>query len=235
MAVLEVMLQQTYQGQICINRWNYISNGTPAAATLSFLLIRALGAIYDEAAVPPAYPPTKMMRKIAILQNAGVAFDIISARDVYSVTDFYETPFVQPLVGTQAGEGMSPVMAAGFRTTRVRTDVRRATKRFVGVPETLVGIGGIWIASAQTGGLKDVADAMTAVLSEDDEGNTVTFTPAVCGKEKYWPSGTPDVGNPAYRYWPTESAQMLHTAAGIKWDFYTQVRSQVSRQYGRGR
>lgn len=235
MAVMEVMLQQTYLGQVCINRWNYISSGTPAGSTLSLLLAGAIGAIYDNSAVPPAYPASGLMKAIAAIQSTSCQFDLVSVRDVYSVTDFYETPFVQPLAGTSAGETMSPAIAIGFRTTRVRTDVRRATKRFTGVTESLTQAGGEITAALKTGAALTVATKMTDVLTVNDDGNTVTFAPAVCGKEGYWPSGTEGVGKKAYKYYETEAEQMLHTAQGIAWDFYNFVRTQTSRQYGRGR
>ena len=67
----------------------------------------------------------------------------------------------------------------------------------------------------------------------DDEGNTLTFTPIVCKKQKY---AVPD-SDPvryAYRYFPTEAEQMDEIAEGVTWQAYTQTRSQTSRQYGRG-
>ena len=235
MAIYEVVLQQNYASQQIINRWNYVSSGTPASVTGSFALTSALGAVYDAGAVPPAYPPTKLMRLLAAMQSTGVTFDLLSVKNLYSVTDFYEAPFVQALAGTQTGgEAMAPFIAIGFRTNRVRTDVRRATKRFVGLIETNVGVNGSLVAGFLTGPMAAVATAMAAVLTYDDEGNTITFNPAVCGKEKY----TPDPDKPervAYRYYSTEATQLSHTATGILWDSYPQVRSQVSRQFGRGR
>jgi hypothetical protein len=75
---------------------------------------------------------------------------------------------------------------------------------------------------------------MGAIITYDDEGNTISFAPAIVGKEKY----TPDPLKPdryAYRYYPTLAEQMEHVAQGFNWDVYNQVRTQVSRQYGRGR
>lgn len=232
---MEVVLQQNYLSQQCINRWNYIASGTPASVTLSFALISAMGGIYDGAAVPPAYPPGKIIRLLSAVQNTSVAFDLLSARDVYSVTDFYESPFVQALNGVaNAGEVMSPFVAYGFRTNRIRTDVRRATKRFVGASEGNVGAGGTLFASFVSAAIQPLQVAMSQTLTYVDEGNTITFVPCVCGKQKY----VPDPDKPervAYRYWPTEAEQVQHTASGIVWDAYAQVRSQVSRQVGRGR
>lgn len=235
MAVYEVVLQQQYAGQQIVNRWNYTSSGTPASVTGSFGLVFALGAIYDGAAVPPAYPPTKFMRILANMQNTGVTFDLLSVKNLYSVTDFYESPFVQPLAGVvTGGENMSPFIAYGFRTNRVRTDVRRATKRFAGCNEVGVGPNGVITNTFLTTQMNAVRVAMGAVLTYDDEGNTITYNPCVCGKEKY----IPDPAKPervAYRYYPTEAEQLAKTAVGIVWDAYPNARSQTSRQVGRGR
>lgn len=234
MAVMEVVLQQTFANQEIINRWNYVSSGTPASVSLSFALVQALGGIFDAALVPPAYPPTKFMRHLAAAQSSGVTFDFLFARDVYSTTDFYESPFVQPLIGTATGEALSPANAFGFRTNRVRTDVRRGTKRFVGLTEGNCGSLGALLPAFLTGAMATVAADMSAVLTYDDEGNTLTFNPAICSKEKY----TPDPERPertAYRYYSTQTLQLQHTATGIQWDAYTTMRTQTSRQYGRGR
>lgn len=235
MAIMEVVLEQSYAGQQCINRWNYIASGSPASVTLSFALASALGAIYDALAVPPAYPPTGLMRIIAAIQNNGVLFENITVKNLYSVTDFYSTPFVNPLTGGNGGDGESPMVAFGYYTNRVRTDVRRATKRFVGVAKEDIADEGA-IAAPHAAAMTALANAMSANLTYIDEGNTLTFTPAVCGKEKYTvPDSPAEDPRYAYRYYATEAAQLQKTAQGIIWDWYQHVRSQTSRQYGRGR
>lgn len=235
MPIYEVVLQQNYAAQQCINRFNYVSTGTPASVTGSFALAFALGAIFDGAAVPPAYPATKLMRKIAGIQSTSVAFDLLSVKNLYSVTDFYESPFIQSLFGALSGtDNVTPALAYGFRTNRVRTDVRRATKRYVGVIEGNMQTGGNVVPAFLTGAMLTLQQEMSAVLSYDDEGNTISFNPAVCGKESY-ASNPAHPERVAYKYYETESEQLQHTATGIIWDAYTTIRTQVSRQYGRGR
>lgn len=234
MAVMEVVLQQTYAGQETVNRWNYVSSGTPASVSLSFALINAMGGIYDAAGTPVGYPATRIMKLLAACQSSGVTFDLLYARDVYSTTDFYESPFVQPLVGAKSGEAMPPFVAFGYRTNRVRTDVRRGTKRFVGLLESDNASLGTLLPAFVTGVGAALRTAMSAVLTYDDEGNTISFNPCVCGKEKY----VPDPAHPektAYKYYASQATQLSHTALGIQWDIYNTVRSQTSRQYGRGR
>lgn len=232
MAVMEVTLATTYQQQEFINRWNYVGSGVPASVSLSYALIYALGA------VPTAgvYPATGMMKRISEVVVTGTTFLDITVKDVYSNTDFYSTTFVTALNGARTGEGMPPFNALGFYTNRVRADIRRATKRFGGVSENDVASGGGLQAGMATP-MSVLATAMGAVLTYDDEGNTLTFAPCVVSKEEYDPN--PD--NPAaknhraYRYYPTVTEQMSHVAQGIAWDYYSTVRSQTSRQYGKGR
>lgn len=235
MALMEVVLEQTFAGQQCINRWNYVASGVPASVTYSFALTFALGAIFDEVAVPPGYPAAEMMRIIAAIQQNNVTFENITVKNLYSVTDFYSTPFVNALTGDQAGEANSPISAFGFYTNRVRTDIRRATKRFAGVAEAAAGSQGI-ITGGQLALMLTLANKMSANLTYDDAGNTLTFAPAVLGKQRYDPdSGNPSPTGRAYRYYPTEAEQLTKVAQGVIWNSYDTVRSQVSRQYGRGR
>lgn len=234
--LMELTLTQTYLGQVAINRWNYVASGTPAAVSLSFALVKAFGAIFDQTAVPPAYPPNTLLQAIRAVQSNAVNYQSIEARAIYSPTDFYTTGFAPALTGAATGEGMSPVLSFGFRSTRVRADIRRAQKRFVGVSENNAAGGGV-ITAATLALLDTIAQRMSQVLTYNDEGNTITFSPCVVGKFKYAIPGTSPVRY-AYRYATPaeggEAAQLQKTATGIGWERYLEVRSQVSRQYGRG-
>lgn len=235
MPLFEVTLAGTYKNQQTINRWNYVGSGTPAAVIMSFALASAFGAVYDEVAVPPGYPSDTVLYKISGFTSNEWTWQSLTVVNLYSDSDFYQTPFVNPYGGGNSGEAMSPVMAYGFRTNQVLRSVRRATKRFPGVMEDRVDDGGV-INNTQLATLNDAAAKMSEVLSYDDEGNTLSFTPAVCGKQRYNPTThLPDPAGTAYRYYPTEAEQLTHTAQGVLWQAYDTVRSQVSRQYGRGR
>jgi len=229
---MEATMLQLYGGQECVNRFYYQSTGTPAAASLSFLLTRAMGAI----AVAGVYPIGGLMKLIAAIQSTGVSFTTLTVKDMYSVTDFYSLPFIEPLTGAVGGDSESPISAVGFRTNRVRSDIRRGTKRFAGVPESNVVLAGALAPTLITGAGATLALKMGQVLTEVDEGNTITFTPVVLGKQRYDPdSGLPDPDGRAYRKYPTAAEQADHVAAGILWDIYPETRSQTSRQKGRGR
>lgn len=234
MAIMEVVLAGSYAGQQIINRWNYIAGGTPASVSLSFALTSAFGAIYDLIAVPPGYPSGTVLDTMMGNLSSAYTLTQITALDVYSVTDFYQTPFVQPYAGSQGGESLSPTQAYGFRTNVVRRDVARGTKRLVGVVEPASTGLGVLTSTYQTA-MNAIATKFSEVLEYDDEGNTLTFTPAVCGKELYDPNPTNPSGNHrAYRYFPDEAEQLDHTAVGVLWQAYTTIRTQVSRQYGKG-
>lgn len=233
MALLELTLVSSYFGQECVNRFNYLSGGTPASVSLSYALISAFGAIYEPLAIPPGYPPGTPMAAISEILSTSASFSNILAKDIYSVTDFYDTAFVPAYAGTRTGEGMSPAMATGFSTNRVRSDVRRGQKRFVGVSENVVDAGGEF-SGAILPTLNACAAALSDVLEYDDEGNTLTFTPVVCGKMEYVVPGS-SPARKAYKYWPDLTQQLDHTAAGVVWSVKPFVRTQTSRQYGRGR
>jgi hypothetical protein len=236
MPIYELTLTQTFENQVCINRWNYLMTGTPAAVSGSFALVSAAGAIYDEVHVPPQYPTGTLMDYIHAMQSTLVQYQEITCFNPYDPVDFYQTPFVPPYTGGFSGEANSPVLAIGFRSNVVRRDIRRATKRFVGVGEAFPGNGGSLDTSNSI--LVNLEHKMSDTLTYDDEGNTLNFIPCVVGKEKYQTNTghpTNEADRFAYKYYATEAEQLEHIAQGITWEVYDHVRTQVSRQYGRGR
>jgi len=227
MPLYEVVLEERYYNQSCINRWNYLGSGTPAAVTGSFALLTAMGLI----GLSTALPTDTVGRAIQNMQNTAVTFIQATARAIYVDTDFYANPFLVGTTGAQnaAGDTLSPTNAFGFRSSRVRQSIGRGYKRFVGMAEFDLNNGGIMSSGALTN-MEAVRAAMGETLTYDDEGNTLTFTPCIAQKEEY----TTPSGKKAYRYYPTEVAQSTHLAQGITWEIYTNQRTQNSRQYGRG-
>lgn len=226
MALLEMTLRAELNKQMHINRFTYVMSGTPAAVSASFALTHAMGFI----PTVDVYPAGSLFALVRAYTTASLVFLETEARDVFSETDFYVTPFAAGVAGTYAGDSGSPTVAFGWRTNRIRRDVRRGTRRIGGVSETLITTGGLYTAAASEA-LQDIADAFSAVLTYDDEGNTLTFTPAVFGRVSY---ETPS-GRTAYKLHPTEATQLEHTAVGVVWSPYSTTRTQTSRQYGRGR
>lgn len=228
MPLYEVVAQQVYFNQVIINVWNYVSEGTPAATSGSFLLLRGMGFIPDNA----VYPTGTVFDAVRALQPNTLAYSQVLSRDVYSTTDFWENPYVVRPAGLLSAEGLSPAIAYGLRTNRVRADIRRGQKRIAGVTESASGAGGVLTPGTQAA-VATIAARMSAPIVVDDSGNTVTFIPCVVKKEKYL---VPDSNPPrfAYRYYEDEEEQLDNVATGVIWQGYTQTRTQTSRQYGRG-
>lgn len=228
MGLYELVLQGEYQGQATVNRFTYLSSGTPAAVSGSFGLISSLGFIKDLA--NGLWPVNTLFEKIRACAVGQVRFVSVAARRLYSQTDFYETPFPNGTVGTLADTASPPTVALGFRTNRTRLDVARGTKRFVGMPTVWQGEGGHLTAQALIAA-QTLADYMTAVATYNDEGNTLTYSPVVLGREEYTVQAS---GKKAYRYYADEATQLQHTAESVIWEAYNTTRTQNSRQYGKG-
>jgi hypothetical protein len=225
--IYEVVLSQTYFDQEIINRFNYLSTGTPVGITGSAALISAMG-FKDTAGDLPA---GTLGDKLQFFQPTEVKFNSVLAKAIREApTDFYDYAYPTGMTGSAAGGvAASPILAFGFRTNRVRTDVARGTKRFAGVQEVNMDAGGAWVSDTVTW-LNQMATLLSSVLSYTDDGNSLTFAPIVCGKLLY----TAPSGKPAYKYYPTISEQLEHTAQGVVWSPYDRVRTQVSRQYSHG-
>lgn len=227
MPLYEVVLEQEFAGQQIINRFNYLGSGTPASVTGSFALVSAIGGLPAATSLGAG----TLMRAIQDLQVTNVRFVQITARAVYLDEDFYASPFLANTLGLGApgSSALSPIDSYGFKSNRVKQSIGRGYKRFVGVSEDYISAGGN-LYDAGVGKAEVVKDELGTNLLYDDEGNSLTFAPCVVQKEKY----TTPSGKTAYRYYPTEAEQAPHLAVGIVWEAYTQIRSQVSRQYGRG-
>lgn len=227
MALFEVVLKSVYYGQQCVNRWNYISSGTPAAVTLSFALASAGGFI--SGGDPLAYPDNTLFSGVRSIANADVEFNEVIVNNIYELTDFYTTPFLNNTMGLHSGGAASVFEAAGFRTNLVSRAVARGMKRFVGVPSDQINSGGT-LTTTYVAEMQVLADKMAETLEYDDEGNTISFTPAICHKEDY----TTPSGKTAYRYFPTLAEQITNSVSGFNWQPYDTIRSQTSRQIGHG-
>lgn len=224
----EVIARGSYFGNEIVNRWNYVRSGVPAAASGSFGLAYAMGFIPDGV----TWLSGTVFSYLRGMSDSNVHWDAIQVRAAadYDVEDFYEVPYPTPIEGLiSVGEASSPVLAFGFRTNLVRLDIGRGYKRFVGVAEGAVADGGV-IASDYVTPMANLAAAMSEVLTYDDEGNTLSYSPCVVSKLEY----TTPSGKKAYKYYSTLALQMEHVALGIQWVGYNTVRSQRSRQYGHG-
>jgi hypothetical protein len=226
--LMELTLNQTYFGQKCVNRWNYVASGTPAAVTLSFALTSIMGFLSTDVNLLS----TTVGGSLQAVQNVDAIFNSVIARAVYIDDDFYDSPFLSGTHGGASGGSgaLSPTSAYGFFSSRVKQSIARGYKRFVGISESSSENGGEIVSGALTA-LEAVAGYMSDTLVYDDEGESLTFIPCIVQKEKYT---VVDSGKDAYRYYADEAEQLVHTAQGILWTPYDQIRTQVSRQYGRG-
>ena len=227
MSLFEVVLQSQLAGQECINRWNYLGSGTPAAVSLSFGLAAAMGFIADP--TTHLFPSDSVFNAILNITSVNVTFLQVICMNVFDPTDFYTTALPSGTVGANAVEAAATFLAAGFRTNLVNRDIARGTKRFAGVPKTAVGFGN-QLATDYIALMDTLAARMSAPITYDDEGNTLTYVPAIVQKEQY----TTPRGKKAYKYYPSLTVQLSHIAQGFAWESYKTARSQTSRQLGKG-
>jgi len=228
MALYEITLEQVYAGQQCINRWNYQSTSIPSDISGAFKALVGMGFTPDTDI--PAFGAGSVAANLQAVQSVGVTFVQAIAKNLYSTTDFYTYAFPSGTTGAAAGDALSPTAAYGFDSNRSRSDIRRAQKRFVGVPESASGSLGV-LTDAVLALLEDLANSMDNINVVPAGGGSITYTPYVFGRLKYTPAGST---KPAYKYYPTEAQQLEHIALINKWNVKRQTRTQTSRQYGRG-
>jgi len=225
MALYEVTLRQSYYDQLCVNTFSYYVPPSIGVTPSALELLTLLGFIPSGS--PLAFPNDTLADAIWTFQSSAVLFLSAEARELYSLTDFYEAAYSPAIDGNlDTGDDMSPFVAYGFYSARVRTDIRRGFKRFVGVTEGVIDNGGV-IGSGLVANLTDCADKMSEVLG----GATATYEPCVISREKVV---DPDTGKVTYQLYADEAEQEEHVASPLEWTYYTTVRSQTSRQYGRG-
>lgn len=226
--IYELTLVGRYFDQQIINRFNYVSEGVGAGERGAFPLVSAFGCIPGQ--VSGQYPDTGIFFQMLSFVSTSMIWDEVVVKALYDVLDFYTLPFIPPATGTEGlTPGLSPAIAYGFRTSRVRQDVDRGTKRLAGVVEGAVEAGGV-INGTYLASMNELATRMGATLTYNDEGNTITFIPCILKKQKY----TTPSGRSAYRQYPTLAEQEQNLATGFLWQPYNTTRTQTSRQYGRG-
>lgn len=225
MALYEVTLRQRFAGQLILNVFSYVTVPGIGVTPSALELLTEMGFIPE--GDPLAFPADTIAGNLSLLQSSDVDFLSAEARELYSLTDFYEAVY-SPAIAAVGGSGssLSPFTAYGLRSARVRLDIRRSTKRFVGVSEGWVNNGGV-LETAAIDALDAVADSMSELLV----GLTAAYSPATISRNRVVDVET---GKVTYELYPTEAEQEEHTASGLTWAGYAEVRSQTSRQYGRG-
>lgn len=233
MAFYEVTLIGQRNGQMVLNRLNFSSSNPGAANSTAPNLLEALG---YQPGTPGTPKPSSFLSSLMDASTSGYQLDELSARNLFSVTDF----ITQPLSGAgwtgtivvAAGDATPTFVAAKLRTNRVRTDIRRGTLALTGGTEEQIEGLDNWNA-AYLALLQNVANWLNVPPSHTAGATTVNFYPSVFGKERY---AVPD-SNPvryAYRYWQDPVVFQDHVASPVTWSPVERVSSQVSRKIGRG-
>jgi len=223
--LFEVILRQSYQTRNVLNRWHYNGSGTPAAVQMSFALASAFGGIQD--GITGEFPEDSVMEFLRSMQAEPLLYLELQVAALYDVSDFYVIPYNSSAHGASGGTAMSPFAAYGFQSNRVRTDIRRGNKRICGVVEGAVKEFGE-IESTIMPSLVEIGDAFSATLEYDDEGNTLSFQPAVLSFQKHAPDADHDTD--WYSKYSTNTAQLEHTALGITWQPKPYITTQNSRK-----
>lgn len=222
MKFYSVTLRMDVLGQQCINRWDY-SVPSPGAGSSAVELLRLMGLINDGVTPPPL--ADTIFSQLVGLVSEDVQFVEVEGRELYTPVDFYVAAYSPGLNGASAGAIASITDAFGLFSNRVRTDIKRGFKRFPGLVAGAYA-GGSQVENTFLVSLGVVAERMSSPL----EGDTATYAPSVFQFEPYV---TPS-GRTAYRKYADPAVQAAHVAADVEWAAYDTVRTQVSRQIGRG-
>jgi hypothetical protein len=225
-SIYEVLIRQNYFDQECLNRIHYVSDEALPVPT-AFALAEAIGA---NSLASAEFDTDSLMGKLQALQNDALIYLEVQVKNLYSATDFFTVAYNPPPNADATGtQGMSPAVSYGVVSNRVTLAVRRGHKRFAGVSEGAVDAGGV----LNSGGLTAVT-AVADKLSEDAVATigmaTYTYHPAVLAFNKY----TTESGKTAYKPYDDADTQLAHAAIGVTYSVMTTVRTQRSRQYGRG-
>jgi hypothetical protein len=228
MALYEVMLRSTYAGQECLNVWNYTSNELVVGDGPAFGLFAAFAG--EPTGTPASFPASTVLARLQVMVSNSYQFNSLFVRQIYSSVNFYEGAFVDTFGLQTSGEGLSPTNAFGYRTTRTDLTIRRGTKRFSGVPELASGPLGV-IAPAFLPLANALGALMANVLTYDTGLAEWDYVPTIVSKQKTIGPG----GSVSYDYYPTLAEQTARSTTGFEYEFYRTIRTQTSRQYGRGR
>lgn len=231
--LLELTLQTRFAGQIFLNRFNYVwDEVSPSPDNLAQKLIDATGV---NTYAGGEYEGNTLIWAIKAMLHQLCTFEIMTARDVDNVFDIAE--FLFPTgdagQGSNIGDAAPPFVALGFRTSKTRGDIKRGAKRFSGLGENVFGTSGT-ISSAYLSLGNQVAVELSRILPD---GGTGQFKPAVVHKKKV--EVLNDDGGPTgrfkYVYWGDDDLNVQNSMFPVVFDLVTSIRSQTSRQFGRGR
>jgi len=223
----EVLLRQSYFEQQVLNRWHYASTVDPTTVSGAFAIAFALGFIVTGDPLEP--PAGTLFDALQDIQVPELEYQECQVQALYDPLDFFTVAYTPVQIGVALGADMSPVASLGFRSNRVRTDIRRGFKRFSGVSESAFTTGGE-VDSGYDVVLAEVAARMSETITYTEDGDAGSFVPCVLQFEMY----TTPPAKKAYRKYATLAEQLDHAALSVSYSPYSTMRTQNSRQYGRG-
>jgi hypothetical protein len=213
---------------LVVNRFHYLGDGDTGPVSASYAMLAGTGFI---APTPPSILFETDTLANAMQDSVSVDLSFLSAyvRNLYDPTDFVEMAYPGTILGSRSGDSMSPTAAYGIRSSRVRTDIRRGSKRFAGVIEGALQGGGV-LNSTGLAIVAYLAEKTAAQIVYTVGGASYTLTPATLKFQEY----TTPRGNKAYKKQDNAAAQVANSATGASWAGVSTVRTQTSRQYEHG-
>ena len=233
--IMEVTVQGRLFNQQTLNVFNYHYDGVASdPGGLSTILLNGLGwPLWD--IVTSQYPDGSVAEAWRLAVNGQFTFEIITVRNVYSRTDFVEWLF--PIsgaarTGAEGGEATSPALTYALKSSKALADIKRGARRIAGASEPRIEAGGV-LSVAGLSLLNELAGTFSSLLPAFDN----QFASCICKKEKVPvlnPDDTPS-GRFKYEYFTDIEEQIDNTAYPVIWGAVPTIRTQTSRQYGRGR
>jgi len=231
--LMEVIIKGTASGEMYINRLNFVASQAGITDSTSYFLLQCLG--YQGITTAPV--AGSVLDELLTVNSGTFQATELVARNIYNVTDFITLP-VGPTnwVGLNSGGSYMPNFSVQkLRSNLRRQDIGRGFLTLDRPKEADVDDSGS-LGATPLGKLAALAAALEAVPSFTDDGENIAWSTCVVGKEKYRtnPDSTKDPTY-AYRYYEEKDEQFEHIANAVSWAAMPKVRSQVSRQYGKGR
>lgn len=231
--IVDVTHQQEYDGQLVLNTYTYISDSDEDADVLCQAVLNALGVVDTNGAFPGSYASGGLAEAVQNFQVPSVTHVAWRAITPYDPLGLYEVVLppgsdgARP--GTQAGDDLAPFIAASIRSNRLRRDVRRGFKRYVGIREGDVDTNTINDDYGALTALQSLATtAGTAFVGETSSVASITVNPSIVPLQ---PNPSPP---PAYQLFPTETEAINAAAIGVTYSTPGTVTTQNSRKRGRG-
>lgn len=230
MAIYEVVAFQNYRNQEVLNVYHYVTAANYGPNSSALQLLDAMGFIPELDDDTPVIPEASLLDVVMSIQSQYLTYRAAYARNLYDVNDFYEVVYPVPFSGklaTSETATATPALSIGFRSNRPRQDIRRGFKRFAGVTEGVMGAGG------EVTGLSTELEAVAVMLGSELGPGMPDFqaSPVVLKSRVE----VDEEGKKKYLRYETEGEQVMNMGHVHTWSPYEHVRTQTSRQYGRGR